>query len=337
MSNLLVRRFVQLIPLVLGICLLLYLGRLFGVQELLNALKSLRPRSLAAYAALGGVVLLGYCGRWALVLRSVGAPAPLRRLVGIRLAGDALGTLLPGGRIGGDPYRVGVLYARGAPGVAATAGVAADRMLEVVGNSVAALAYVAVYSATRTADVSLAIVVILVLLLVASLTAVAALWRRRRPFSPVLQTLQPIVPQIQRVVETTKHIEDELARFFGDHPATFVVGLLGSLLIELTIVAEYHFLFSAFSLDLDLPTILMILLGGGVARAVPTPAGLGALEASQVTVLALTANRPDVGFVVGLVLRMHETLWLTLGLIAVSVYGLTPKQLRVRKLESATS
>jgi hypothetical protein len=79
------------------------------------------------------------------------------------------------------------------------------------------------------------------------------------------------------------------------------------------------------------------LLGSGLARTAPSPAGIGALEAGQVTILALASGAPETGFVVGMVLRVHETLLITAGLTALSFRGIPLSRLRSMKVESGAA
>jgi uncharacterized membrane protein YbhN (UPF0104 family) len=129
-------------------------------------------------------------------------------------------------------------------------------------------------------------------------------------------------------MEGLRNTEEHLVRFFREHPGVFVRGLLLSLLVEAVIVAEYHFLLSAFAVDVRLPVLLLVLLGSGLAHVVPSPAGLGALEASQVAVLGLAQGAPADGLVVGIVLRLHETLWIVAGLTVLAWSGFARGVLR---------
>ena len=72
----------------------------------------------------------------------------------------------------------------------------------------------------------------------------------------------------------------------------------------------------------------MVLLGTGAARAAPTPAGLGALEVTQVALVGAAAGRPELGFVVAMIVRLHETLLLIVGLAVLSAAGLSLGRLR---------
>jgi len=137
-----------------------------------------------------------------------------------------------------------------------------------------------------------------------------------------------------RWADALRRTEDHLAGFFRDHSANFVLGLVASLLIEGVVIAEYHFLLVAFGVRLNLPTLLMALVTSGLARAAPTPAGLGALEAGQVTLLEVSAGQGELGFVVGIVMRLHETLWAGVGLAMLFPHGVSLSKAR-RLMRSA--
>jgi hypothetical protein len=104
-------------------------------------------------------------------------------------------------------------------------------------------------------------------------------------------------------------------------------GVLLSLATEAVVVAQYHFLLSAFGVVADLPTLLLVLVGTGMARALPTPASLGTLEGGQVAVFTLAEGAPALGFVAGMVIRLHETLFLVAGLVSLSAHGLSLSRL----------
>ena len=129
-------------------------------------------------------------------------------------------------------------------------------------------------------------------------------------------------------MDGVRRVEDHLIDFFREHPRTLLIGVLASLLIEGGCILQYHVLLGAFGIALDLPTLLMVLFGSGVARAVPAPAGLGVLEATQVAVVGATAGRPDIGFIVGVILRLHETLLPAIGLLVLSYHGMSLARLR---------
>src|SRR5512140_805271 len=99
-------RFLRSLPLLLGLAALGWLCMCFGLSDLGAALARADIADLLAYACAAVAVLLGYSVRWRLVAYTATRPPPLRRLVAARLAGDAVGALLPGGKLGGDPVRI---------------------------------------------------------------------------------------------------------------------------------------------------------------------------------------------------------------------------------------
>jgi uncharacterized protein (TIRG00374 family) len=116
----------------------------FGVQPLGEAMAHVSGRGLAAYVLLTAVVVLGYARRWRLVARAVGGCPSLGRLVAARLAGDAVGSLVPSAKLAGEPLRVALARGGETTTTQSTAGVAIDRLLELIGNMLAVVTYVAV-------------------------------------------------------------------------------------------------------------------------------------------------------------------------------------------------
>jgi len=55
---------------------------------------------------------------------------------------------------------------------------------------------------------------------------------------------------------------------------------------------------------------------------------LGALEVTQVALVGAAAGRPELGFVVAMIVRLHETLLLIVGLAVLSAAGLSLGRLR---------
>lgn len=305
----------------------------FGLEPLGRALAHTSPRGLAVYALITALLVLGQALRWRLVARAVGGDPPLDRLVSARLAGDAIGSLVPPGKLAGDPVRVALGRGTDSSTAQSAAGVAIDRLLEMTGNMLAVLAYVTVLATTRGAAPAgrapAVLAGVMVLLLIGLTAMLFRLRRGARPLAPLYGArARAVAPRLGRLMDGLRKTEEHLARFFREHPGVLLIGVLSSLLIEGLTVVQYHALLGAFGVELGLPTLLLVLLGSGVARVAPAPAGIGALEAAQVAVLGAAAGRPDLGFVVGMIVRMHETLLLGVGLLVLSYRGMSVARLR---------
>ena len=295
---------------------------------------------LFAYAGAAVAVVLGYSLRWRLVMQATAKLPPLRRLVAARLAGDAVGALLPGGKIGGDPVRIALTAGDGRGGVRASASVAIDRVMELFSNSVCAIVYVSIFSVTRVEAAPGASLVLLATLrcpLLALLALVGVLRAQRRPFTPAAGVAGAARARGCAVCSTRAANGGPADRVLSRSSAALRARLAGSLLIELAIIGEYHFLLAAFGITLDLPTLLVVVLASGLSRIVPTPGGWGRSKPARSTVLGLASGRPEVGFVVGMVLRLHETLWTLVGVLLLVTQGMSFARLRVLAARKAVA
>lgn len=308
----------------------------FGLEPLARTLAHASARGLVLYALLTALVLLGYALRWRSVARAVGADAPLGRLVWARLAGDAVGALVPSAKLAGDPVRVAIGHGSESSTSRSAAGVAIDRLLEVVGNMLAVIVYIAVFAVSRgaahTGKTPAVLGGVMALLLIGLLAMLVRLRRGGRPFAPLYGVrARAVAPRLAAWMDGLRTMEDHLMQFFREHRRAFLIGVLGSVAIEALIIVQYHALLAAFGVALDIPTLMLVLIGGGMARAVPAPAGLGALEATQVAIMGAAAGRPDLGFVVGVIVRLHETLLLAVGLLVLSYEGMSVARLRAAR------
>lgn len=304
----------------------------FGFAGVAMAFERLRPPVLVLYMVVAAAVYSGYTLRWLLVSRALGAPSHFGRLLGARLSADAVGSLLPTARMAGDPLRVALLAGPELRGTLATACVATDRILELIGNIFAVTVYLSLFSLHHTAgeraSAARVMIPVMLFLLAALAVPLIMLGRGLRPLAFVerLAARRPGV-RLARYAKLVTETENHLVIFFREHPAVFLAGLMLSLTVEAMIVLQYWLLLAAFGIDVDPTTLLVAIALTGAAHVVPTPAGLGALEGAQVTLFAATAGQPALGFVVAVVMRIHETLWIGIGLTILSVRGLPPARL----------
>jgi hypothetical protein len=210
------------------------------------------------YLCAAGAVVSAHAWRWQFVARRLSTGPPLARFIAARLAGEAAGALLPSGKVLGDPVRMALVYADGMPGPAAGAGVAVDRLLETLGNVVAAMLYVALFMSVHRGRAGGGLVElggVLLLFLPALGLPVVLLWRGRRPLAPLYRLLERRRGVgWWRLIAVARAIEDQLLLFFNRHPRTFLAGIAVTLLVEGLVIAEYQMLLHAFGLSLPLPS-----------------------------------------------------------------------------------
>jgi len=317
---------------VLPLLLLAALAWWFGLEPVAQALAHASPGGLLVYLLLTAGIVLGCAVRWRLIIRAIGGSVSLGRLVMARLAGDAVGALVPSAKLAGEPLRVALARDAGTSAAQSAATVALDRFVEIIGNTLAVLAYVAIFCAVRgtVSDGAWLVAATMALLLIGLAALAFRLRRGHRPLAPLYgQRARARAPRLAAWMDGVRQAEDHVVHFFHQHPFVFGVGLVASLLLEALTILQYHVLLTAFGVALDLPTLCLVLLGGGAANAAPVPAGLGALEAAQVAVVGAAAGQPALGFVVGIIVRLHETLLLAIGLAALAYRGVSLGRLRL--------
>lgn len=325
-------RFATLLSLMAGVGLLVLLVRWYG-SDLNLSFTHLQPIYVVLYLIALPIVVAAYSARWGMLARSIGGPIGLGKLMAARLAGDAVGALMPPAKVAGDPIRIALVRGEGLSLVSATAGVTLDRLCEVAGNVLAAAAYTMIFIASTHAGPHTAVSNLLasvIFLCAAVAVPVIMLWRGVRPLAPLYWMLDGrLPPRWARLLDGARGAESRVLVVFRDHPGSFVAGVVASLLIECLVIVEYQLLLRMCGIALPLSTLLLALVLGGLSRSWPSPAALGALEASQVAALTIAGQPAAAGLAVGFLIRLHETLLTAVGLGVCVARGITPGRLRL--------
>ena len=324
-------RFTALLSLAGGVGLLVLLFRWYGSDVQLS-LAQLHPGYLLPYLCAVVIVVSAYSARWRMLARAVGSDLPLGRLIGARLAGETVGVLMPSAKVMGDPIRISLVHDRGQSLVSVSAGVALDRLCELVGNVIAATVYVLVFIIDRKDGVDGAagnVLISVTFLSAAVALPVGMLWYGISPLGPLFWILDGRVgPRWMRWLGGAQAAERRIMGVFRDHPRTLVAGVAMSLMIESLVVIEYGLLLRMCGITLPLSTLLLAMLLGGLSRSLPSPAALGTFEASQVAALTIAGQPAAAGLAVGLIIRLHEVLLVAAGLIVCVARGVSPSSLR---------
>lgn len=300
-------------------------------DEVVAALRQAELRYFLAYFVVSVVVRVALVARWQAIDEAMRMQLPVRRLAVARLAADAMATISPAGRLSADPLRVVLLTGTGERTSRLAAGVALDRMIETFGNTVAALTYVAVFSAMRSGEreVLAGIAAAMAVAFVALTATLIGLARGHQPFAPVYWVVEWSEIRWLRVgAIAARRAERHIRELLHIQPWLAIGAILGSVGIEALIVVEYALLYRAFGAMVDIPMVMLSLLIGGVSRAAPTPGGVGAFEASQVAAFGAAMGRPDLGFTVGVITRVHELLWAAIGFLVLPMAGIRRRDLR---------
>ena len=116
-------------------------------------------------------------------------------------------------------------------------------------------------------------------------------------------------------------------------PAVFVLGTAGWLLEA----ARLYFVVKALDLDIDLPLVLIVALGGAILSTVPTPGGIGAVEPGLTSLLVIGLERSDAASVVLIDRTITYVSVLAIGGLVFLWWQLSPARRPKRVPEEPTS
>jgi len=186
----------------------------------------------------------------------------------------------------GDAYRAyGLSNIAGGNFSSSLGTVLAERVTDMV--TVLGLLAVAVvwYSATRES----AGVYYIALIALAMAAALAGLMVAMKGYGHRIARLLP-----GRFEEAYGRFQQGVLDSLQQLPTVFALGVAGWLLEA----GRLYFVVKALSLEIDLPLVLIVALGGAILSTVPTPGGIGAVEPGLTSLLILGLERSDAASVV---------------------------------------
>lgn len=299
------------------------------LAEIWDSLKLLRPWQLGALLALNAVIFALITARWWLIVRAEARRVPFLPLVVYRLAVFGMSYFTPGPQVGGEPLQI--LYLKNAYGltaVRATAAVIMDKLLEFLANFLfLAIGLFAVAGSGMLGGFAPPawVAAPVGLLLLWPLVHILLLYQRRHPLSALLKPLHKFLTgrkkfagleTFLRLVIISEHLA---ALFCRRHIGALLAALGVSLLSWAVMLLEYHWMLTFLSADLTLTETLAALTVVRLSFLAPLPAGLGALEASQVFAATAFGLPAALGISLALLMRGRDMLLGGLGLLIAAV------------------
>lgn len=291
--------------------------RVVPLTALRDALAALHLLEIAGLLLLSTAVILSFAGRWWVILRGQGERVPWLALVRYRLAAFGVSYFTPGPQVGGEPLQVYLLRERhGVPLAAATASVALDRLLDLLVNA-ALLALAAGFVTARgVLGGRLGAVALLLALALAALPAgyLLALAAGQRPLAALRARLQPAPGRLARLMGLLAATEAQAGDLGPERRAALAWAALVSGLSWALMLAELWLILSALGLSPSAVELAGVLVALRLAFLLPSPGGLGALEAGQVLAFQALGLNPAAGLSLSLIIRARDVLFGGLGL-----------------------
>jgi len=302
---------------ILGGALLLYLLSAFGGPALGVLRQSTSVGGLLFFLAALAATILCLSWRWGFLIRGLVPFSSLTMLTLIRSAGHSLAVLIPSGKLGGDPLRAWLATRRGVPAAESVASVAADRTLETLSSAPFSVLFALLLLQHGVPELDRALITIvigIVIFVVLVLVASRALLRGRGIVSELVRRIVSDASSRRSFrIDLIEDAEAAAVRLLDQRPrlaAAFGVGLIANVLV----IAEFWALLVAFGLPHDLIAVVAAIFATGAAHTLPIPAGVGVLEGAQIWIFGILGYPTEIGFAVGLAVRLRDVLWMVPGL-----------------------
>ena len=311
--------------LIRGFWIILILGLLIWavlaapLAEIWESLKQLRLWQIVVLLAISFIAILFMTLRWWLVVRAENSRIPFVQLIGYRLAAFGMSYFTPGPQVGGEPLQILYLrrnhqmtYAR------STATVIMDELFEflVIVLFLAAGLYVVIGQGLfpLTGNQLFGGLIPLLLLILAPPVHLVLLYFGKYPISSLVRAIQNRVGRKKSLHLMT--VSERMAGLFmRRHPWAMVSAILASALAWTCMWAEYWLMAQFILVDMTIWQALAGMTFLQIAFMFPLPAGLGAMEASQVFVMGAMGFPPSAGLTMSLLMRGRDMLIGGLGLL----------------------
>lgn len=304
--------------------LLLWLAlRTVSWGEIVSILREVNPRGLLLIALLDLGILFCITARWWLLLDGFGHRIPYWRAVRYRTTIFGLGYITPGPQVGGEVLQVYYpIQFHKVPLPVSLAAASVDKTLELVGSFtfIAIGSFAVLIGRHVISRVDVLAMGSLSLLLLVPLALIVQIWRGRHPFSGFVRWVEGILshrrraqlrqspgfrnlPSLKRLELTLHHSEEIIASLHRTHPWKLVGVIVMTFLHWCFILTEFWTMTRVLGLPLQPGEAVGALVLVYFAALVPTPGGLGAVEAALV--LAFTAFGYTAGQAMSLALLMR--------------------------------
>lgn len=290
-------------------------------RQLSEHLGHLTPLQIVALLAVNLVFLLILTLRWAVILRDLGAPVRIIRLLSYRLAGYAISYLTPGPQFGGEPLQLYLAKKDSNLGLdVGSASILLDKTFELLGNfTFLGIAFLATLPLGWLTTSGLRLALLLPSLLIALPAAyLAAIFFGSRPLSWCLDHLPASLRRRSWFVRLNALIQS------GETKIVATCRRRGRILLQILLffalvwtvsLIEMHLALRFLGIPVHPAQTLLILGGAKLAFLMPLPGALGALELTYVGIFELLDYSAEAGMSLVLYMRARDLLFALAGLI----------------------
>ncbi len=310
------RRVLLAVNFALGVAALVWLWARFGAGAFALLARGGSPTLLVLFLASVFAAIVLSAMRWRILLAGLDLAPSLARLCAFRAASQTASSVMPGGRLGGEPLRAWYAIRSGVPSWAAITTVAVDRTLEMASSLAFVVGFALVLMARDVPGIERTVAGALVGA-VALAIGIALGVRRLRGgglLAPLVRSLGLNRPRLAEHATVIEAAEDGARRLLG-RPTTLARALAVGIVADLLTLVQYKCLLAAFALPSSPVDIVAAVFASGAARTLPVPGAVGTVEAAQLWLFGMLGHPPEVGLAVGLATRLRDVAWAAPGAV----------------------
>ncbi|HJS27981.1 MAG TPA: lysylphosphatidylglycerol synthase transmembrane domain-containing protein [Anaerolineales bacterium] len=326
--------------------LILWVVRRMDWTEVRQVLAGITPLQIGILLVLNVLIFLMFALRWWVFIRGSGGNIRFGSLARIRLTSFGITYFTPGPQIGGEPYQVYALSKNsGLPLDIAASSVSADKLTDLVANFSFLVVSLGILIAGGylPRGIDLAVLPLAVIFLSIPLVYLALVRLGHKPVSAITSwvlsrirtrgslaristgwrlrferwlRLQPHPDgSAGRVLPELKDVEGNLHDLMREKPKVFFIGMGLAGVTWIFLIGEYHLAMGYLGLPLTWIQTIVLLTAARLAFLLPSPSGLGTLEAGQVIAMQVLGFSPAAGIGISLLIRARDVLFGGMGLL----------------------
>ena len=302
----------------------------FSVHSIWMTIKDAPWWSIVGYVVVSVAIMASLAWRWDIILRAKGIRISFWHVMWYRIIGYGVSYMTPGAKIGGEAVRAKLLLRHEAHLNKGLSTVVIDKIMEVSTAGffflVGAVAAFMMYEVPLSLKIATIVITLWIALIFGSFYF--QMFRGKYFFKPLFRFLRlHHLRHGHSLEEKLERFERVVMHFFRKKQRAFLGTFLTSLLAWLLMFAEYWFILSMLrTTDISFNMLFLIITFIGGSYLIPVPMALGVLEAGQVSAFHLIGLAKVAGVALALVTRTKDLVWTVLGLIALSLYGLHPRE-----------
>ena len=301
-----------------GVLLLTYLVRRVGPAELLKSMATL-GWGLALVIAWGGVSHLVKTWAWRLTLLDEKHHASFPRMLGLRLASEAVGQLGALGQLFGDTLRVSLLGPT-MPLASGITSVTLDRALFIISAAVVSLVGLVAVLVVLPLPHTLSLYAGVFVFILAAVLLVAALAVKKRwpVFSGparILARIRYLSARIERKLSLIHSVEDKLLDFYHHTPGAFWGSFALNMACHVAAVLEVYLILWLMGAKISLFAALAIEALTKLVSIVGTfnPGNVGTYEGGTMLIVKMLGLSAAAGLTLAFTRRVRAIFWAAVG------------------------